>query len=220
MLLKKQKPLQYILNKTYFYGLPFEVNKYTIIPRNETEELVEWILRSIPKDDSLKILDIGTGSGCIAISLKKHLPRCYITALDISHQALKVAERNAKLNSVKIHFQQMDILREVPNDTFDMIVSNPPYVRNIEKKWMKKNVLLYEPHIALFVEDSNPLLFYERICSIAPMLLKRKGYIFFEINEYLSKQMPILIEQKGFKNFILKKDIYGKYRMIKICSCR
>ena len=215
LFLKDEKPIQYILGSTYFYGLSLEINRYTLIPRRETEELVQWIIDT-SKNCAPKILDIGTGSGCIAISVKKHIPAAHVVALDICAQALEVAKRNAVFNNVNIHFKQMDILRHSPNDTFDIIVSNPPYVRNIEKKQIKKNVLKYEPHIALFVKDDNPLIFYERICNISGNLLKKNGHIFFEINEHLSNDMLHLAEQKNFKKALLKKDIQGKERMMRL----
>ncbi|MCF7568174.1 peptide chain release factor N(5)-glutamine methyltransferase [Sabulilitoribacter arenilitoris] len=225
--LVKEKPIQYILGETEFYGLPFKVNNHVLIPRPETEELVDWIINSVTSsavEKSLNILDIGTGSGCIAISLAKNLPNAKAYALDVSKDALMVAEENAELNNVEIDFIETDILRvknQIPktktfkNLEFDIIVSNPPYVREQEKTKMKANVLNNEPHLALFVKDKNPLLFYESISEYAADKLKDKGLLFFEINEYLGNDMIQLLKRKHFKNIELKKDIYKKDRMIK-----
>ncbi|WP_166964421.1 peptide chain release factor N(5)-glutamine methyltransferase [Yeosuana marina] len=221
--LKKQIPIQYILGETEFFGLPFKVNSSVLIPRPETEELVSWIINQQPKTEKqeLSILDIGTGSGCIAISLAKKLPNAKVYALDISKDALKVAKQNAELNNVVIEFFEADILNskawseEFKNLTLDVIVSNPPYVRELEKDMMKDNVLKNEPHLALFVEDEDPLLFYKAITQYAVNNLTNKGCLFFEINEYLGKQMIQLIKKCGFNSVELKQDIFKKDRMIK-----
>lgn len=231
--LKQEKPIQYILGETEFYGLPFKVNEHVLIPRPETEELVEWIINSITSsvvEKSLNILDIGTGSGCIAISLAKNLPQAKVYALDVSTQALKVAKQNAELNNIEVEFIEADILKfedrsqkteasgwnlEFKNLEFDIIVSNPPYVREQEKKQMKPNVLNNEPHLALFVKDENPLLFYEAITNFATLKLKDNGMMFFEINEYLGSDMIKLLSEKQFKHVELKQDIFKKDRMIK-----
>ncbi|CAM1361979.1 Release factor glutamine methyltransferase [Tenacibaculum sediminilitoris] len=214
--LKKEEPVQYILGKTEFYGLPFEVNESTLIPRPETEELVEWILEETNINDKLNILDIGTGTGCISISLKKHLPNATISAIDISKEALTVAKKNAILNNVDISFIQQDILTaEELNDKFDVIVSNPPYVCELEKAAIKKNVLDNEPHLALFVENDNPLVFYEKIAYLAKVHLKEKGMLFFEINQYLGKETVKMLKNKGFTQVKLQKDLFGNDRMIK-----
>ncbi|WP_339918136.1 peptide chain release factor N(5)-glutamine methyltransferase [Yeosuana marina] len=221
--LKKQIPIQYILGETEFFGLPFKVNSSVLIPRPETEELVSWIINQQPKTEKqeLSILDIGTGSGCIAISLAKKLPNAKVYALDVSKESLNVAKKNAKLNNVVIEFFEADILNskawseEFKNLTFDVIVSNPPYVRELEKDMMKNNVLKNEPHLALFVEDEDPLLFYKAITQYAVNNLTNKGRLFFEINEYLGKQMIQLIKKCGFNSVELKQDIFKKDRMIK-----
>ncbi len=180
--LKANKPIQYIIGHTEFYGLPFKLNKHTLIPRPETEELVEWIITSeISKNQtSIDILDIGTGSGCIAISLAKNLEFGKVSAIDISEEALKIAESNSVLNKVKVDFMQMDILKtgSFPQ-RYDVIVSNPPYVRNLEKKMMQDNVLRYEPEGALFVTDEDPLVFYRVIASLAKTAFDQKWSTLF-----------------------------------------
>ena len=214
--LQNHEPVQYIIGETEFYGLPFKVNKHTLIPRPETEELVEWILSEFPPSGARGILDIGTGTGCIAISLAKNLPNAKISALDISEEALKIAEANAKLNKVEVNFFQKDILAaETLPKQYDVIVSNPPYVRELEKKQMQQNVLKYEPHSALYVKDEDPLLFYRAISRLAKNHLNPGGKLFFEINEYLAYEMTELLKAEGFKNIEIKKDIYGKDRMLK-----
>lgn len=214
--LQNHEPVQYIIGETEFYGLPFKVNKHTLIPRPETEELVEWILSGFPPSGARGILDIGTGTGCIAISLAKNLPNAKISALDISEEALKIAEANAKLNKVEVDFFQTDILAaETLPMKYDVIVSNPPYVRELEKKQMQQNVLKYEPHSALYVKDEDPLLFYRAISRLAKNHLNPGGKLFFEINEYLAYEMTELLKAAGFKNIEIKKDIYGKDRMLK-----
>ena len=227
--LQQEKPIQYITREAWFYGLRFEVNENTLIPRPETEELVEWIIesqKSKVKSQKFEILDIGTGTGCIPISLKANLPHVNVSAIDVSEKALEVARRNAVSNKVEINFIQTNILEvedlsqlQTPNfqlpTSFDIIVSNPPYVRNLEKQEIKKNVLDYEPHLALFVEDTDALLFYRKIAQLALKNLSPKGLLFFEINQYLGKETVELLENLGFKNIELKKDIYGNDRMIK-----
>ncbi|MFN7045118.1 MAG: peptide chain release factor N(5)-glutamine methyltransferase [Flavobacterium sp.] len=219
--LQQEKPIQYITGEAWFYGLRFEVNENTLIPRPETEELVEWIIesqKSKVKSQKLEILDIGTGSGCIPISLKSNLSQANVLAIDVSEQALEVAKRNAVSNKVEVNFIQTNILEvEDLSQHFDIIVSNPPYVRNLEKQEIKKNVLDYEPHLALFVEDTDALLFYRKIAQLALKNLSPNGLLFFEINQYLGKETVELLENLGFKNIELKKDIYGNDRMIR-CS--
>lgn len=219
--LQQEKPIQYITGEAWFYGLRFEVNENTLIPRPETEELVEWIIesqKSKVQSQKCEILDIGTGTGCIPISLKTNLPQANVSAIDISEKALEVAKRNAVSNKVDISFIQADILEvEDLSQYFDIIVSNPPYVRNLEKQEIKKNVLDYEPHLALFVEDTDALLFYRKIAQLALKNLSPNGLLFFEINQYLGKETVELLDNLGFKNIELKKDIYGNDRMIK-CS--
>jgi release factor glutamine methyltransferase len=215
--LQRSEPIQYILGETEFYGHPFKVNKHTLIPRPETEELVELILADQKNNSSeIHILDIGTGSGCIAISLAKELKNAKVSALDISEGALEVARENAKINTVEVDFVQRDILTsETVTASYDIIVSNPPYVRNLEKKMMQKNVLVHEPETALFVSDDDPLVFYRRIAQLAHENLKEGGFLYFEINEYLGAEMTELITHLGFKNCSIKKDIYGKDRMMR-----
>lgn len=218
--LKNEKPIQYIIGITEFYGLPFIVNENTLIPRPETEELVDWIVESLEaKDDDIQIVDIGTGTGCIPISLKKNIQKASVFAIDVSEKALETAQRNAVLNKVAIHFIETDILKleslEEIGTKFDIIVSNPPYVRNLEKEEIKKNVLDYEPHLALFVEDDDALLFYRKIAILAKNGLKENGVLYFEINQYLGKETVDLLAALGFQNIDLKKDFYGNDRMIR-----
>lgn len=222
--LKNQKPIQYILGETEFYGLRFFVNQNTLIPRPETEELVELIVKENSKfttqNSQLKILDIGTGSGCIAISLAKNLPNADVFALDVSEKAITIAKKNAEINDVAIHFIQKNILETIDlEQQFDVIVSNPPYVRMLEKAEINKNVLAYEPHLALFVEDNDALLFYRKIIELAKKNLSENGQLYFEINQYLGKETVALLENSGFKNIELKKDIYGNDRMIRSTKC-
>ncbi len=222
--LKQHKPIQYILGKADFYGMQFFVNSNVLIPRPETEELVDLIIKEfqIPnskiQNQSVNILDIGTGSGCIAIALKKHIPSAKVVALDISEEALKVAGQNALLNNVQINFLQDNILHPssvIGHNSFDIIVSNPPYVCISEKDEMQKNVLDYEPHLALFVEDSNPLLFYNAIADFALTHLNRNGRLYFEINGMYGEETKQLMVEKGFKNIELKKDLNNKNRILR-----
>lgn len=220
-LLKQQKPIQYIVGETEFFGLPFKVNNNVLIPRPETEELVSWVLdcHSRRSDESrqISLLDIGTGSGCIAIALAKNLPNASVYALDVSEKALEVAGVNAELNAVDVTLIQKDILSKniALSQKFDVIVSNPPYVRVQEKSMMKPNVLNNEPHLALFVEDENPLQFYKVISEFAKIALKDNGILYFEINEFLGKDTVDLLKQNGYNNIELKQDIFGKDRMVK-----
>jgi release factor glutamine methyltransferase len=217
--LKKEIPIQYLLGKTSFYGLEFGVNENVLIPRPETEELVEWIIDSWKSEvrcQNLRILDIGTGSGCIAISLAKNIPNAPVFAVDISEKALAIAQKNAQSNEVNVTFIHKNILEtEDLDEQFDIIVSNPPYVRELEKVEIKKNVLDNEPHLALFVEDNDALVFYRKIAELAQKNLAPNGQLFFEINQYLGKEMVELLEKMNFKNVELRKDIYGNDRMMK-----
>lgn len=215
--LKKDIPIQYLLGNTFFYNTNLRLNKNVLIPRSETEELVHWILTDVSRVPKLRILDIGTGSGCIALSLKKELPQSDVYALDCSLDALKCARENARLNHLLVHFYQMNVLEKFPEDLplFDVIVSNPPYVRPCEKKLMSQNVLKYEPAIALFVPEERPLIFYEKIASWSIGRLNTKGALYFEINQYLSKEVYILLEKAGYKNIQLRNDAQGAARMIK-----
>ena len=221
--LQKEEPIQYIIGSTEFYGLPFLVDKNTLIPRTETEELVSWVLDEMKvltnnKITELSILDIGTGTGCIPISLAKNLTSLNISAIDISPEALIIAKQNAILNKVTIEFIELDILNaeSLPQE-YDIIISNPPYVRELEKKEIKNNVLENEPHLALFVADENPLIFYNKIADLAKQQLSKNGMLFFEINQYLGKETVNMLVKKGFKNIQLKKDLFGNDRMIKAC---
>ncbi|HZY38603.1 MAG TPA: peptide chain release factor N(5)-glutamine methyltransferase [Mucilaginibacter sp.] len=220
--LKTGKPIQYILGKTEFYGLPFKVNPSVLIPRPETEELVEWVIASVAPQQGwgavASILDIGTGSGCIAISLKKHLPAFQVTAIDISEEALKTAKENAKLNNVEIDFIKADILNtksEIVNRKSEIIISNPPYVTLHDKTRMHKNVTDFEPHAALFVPEDDPLVFYKAAADFAVKNLVPNGLLFFEINESYGEEIVELLTIKGFKNIELRKDMSGRDRMIR-----
>lgn len=219
--LKNNKPIQYILGETDFFGLKIVVNENTLIPRPETEELVQLIIDktiNIAKENTLTILDIGTGSGCIAIALAKNISNSQVFALDVSQKALETAQKNAEINNMSINFVQSNILEveDLGNilPQFDIIVSNPPYVRQLEKHQMQANVLDYEPHLALFVENDDALLFYRKITQLAYISLKENGKLFFEINQYLGNETAALIKQFGFDNVQLKKDIYGNDRII------
>lgn len=214
--LKQYIPIQYILGKAHFFGLEFEVNPNVLIPRPETEELVQWILSNRQNHtENLKILDIGTGSGCIAISIAKNLPEAAVFAIDVSENALATAKRNAGLNNVQVSFIQKDVLAAQDlEQQFDIIVSNPPYVRHLEKEEIKKNVLDHEPHLALFVADNDALLFYRKIADLALKNLNENGQLYFEINQYLGKETMDLLEQKGFQQMELRQDIYGNNRMV------
>nr|WP_314837898.1 peptide chain release factor N(5)-glutamine methyltransferase [uncultured Flavobacterium sp.] len=217
--LKNEIPVQYVLGNTTFFGLDFEVNNAVLIPRPETEELVDWILNSLQStvtNQKVKIIDIGTGSGCIAISLAKNIPHAHVTALDVSVDALATAQKNAQNNQVTVAFKNQNILETYDlQEQFDVIVSNPPYVRNLEKQEIKNNVLNHEPHLALFVENDNALIFYKKIAELAQKNLKPNGFLFFEINQYLGAEMIGLLQDLGFTNIELRKDIYGNDRMIR-----
>ncbi|MEP3209688.1 MAG: peptide chain release factor N(5)-glutamine methyltransferase [Maribacter sp.] len=220
--LKLNEPVQHIIGKTHFMDMEFVVNKNVLIPRPETEELVRWIVGEVAgqafqaKSGPLKILDIGTGSGCIAISLAKHIPEAEVFALDVSEEALQVAKENAMVNKVEIELVNSDVLELESLDIhFDIIVSNPPYVRELEKNEMQKNVLEHEPHLALFVTNENPLLFYERITGFALKNLKIGGRLFFEINQYLGKETERLLRDHNFSEIEVRKDMFGNDRMLR-----
>ena len=208
--IKKNIPIQYVLGETHFYNLKFNVNSSTLIPRPETEELVRYIL----DHNFSSVLDIGTGSGCIAISIAKN-SNASIDAIDNSKEALEIAKSNAILNSVDVNFMFNDVFGISVTKKYDLIVSNPPYVLNSEKKYMHQNVIDYEPHNALFVEDSNPLIFYEKIALIASKNLNSNGLLFFEINEKFGEQIIDLLLKLNFVDIELKKDINGRDRIIK-----
>ncbi len=213
--LKQEIPVQYIIGETEFYDLPVKLSSDVLIPRPETEELVDLILKNHKKNQNINILDMGTGSGCIAVALKKYLPEAQVFAMDVSEDALKIAKDNAAINQTEIHFFKDDILNpQNKYDLFNVIVSNPPYVRESEKKLMKKNVLDNEPHLALFVKDDDALIFYRKIIDFAKAHLKPEGFIYFEINEALGKDAAELLYQNAFKNIQIVKDIFGKERML------
>ncbi len=213
--LARYKPLQYILGTTEFYGLSFKVSPDVLIPRPETEELVDWIIKD-NSNRAASILDIGTGSGCIAVSVAKNLSQASVMAMDISDKALLVAGENAKQNNVHVELIQDDILHANLSlyGNIDIIVSNPPYIARQEMKEMSANVLDFEPHIALFVEDAEPLIFYKSIISFAKQKLVSHGKIYFEINEAYGKMLTIVLESNNFCNIVLRNDINGKQRMI------
>lgn len=217
--LKLEVPVQHLLGSAHFYGMEFVVNENVLIPRSETEELVEWIVADCKNNTStqpIKILDIGTGSGCIAISLAKNIKNAQVFAIDVSEKALATAKINAEKNDINVTFLLADILKTTDlNEEFDIIVSNPPYIRNLEKEEIKKNVLAYEPHLALFVADDNALVFYRKIAALAQKHLAEAGYLYYEINQYLGKETVALLENFDFKNTQLRKDIYGNDRMTK-----
>ena len=220
--LLQYRPVQYVLNEAWFYKMKFYVNENVLIPRPETEELVEWIVedvRSLKYDvryREFKVLEIGTGSGCIAVSIKKELENIDITAIDISEEALKVANKNADALHTKINFLQINFLNENLWDSlqfYDAIVSNPPYIPENKKEKLAKNVTEFEPAIALFVENNNPFIFYEKIAKFARSHLEPNGKIFVEIHEEYSKEVQKIFSARNFKTQI-RKDIYGKERML------
>ncbi len=213
--LKNHIPIQYIIGETEFYGMKFNVNPSVLIPRPETEELVQWIIEDCIKNNPI-IIDIGTGTGCIPITLKKNIPDAYVQGWDISIEALNAAKANATLNEVEVDFQIQNALELVNiSDKADIIVSNPPYVLEKEKDLMHENVLENEPHLALFVPDTEPLLFYQSIAEFAMVNLNSNGSIFFEINETFGLETVNMLEQLGFVNVELRKDLFGKDRMVK-----
>jgi len=230
--LKLEKPLQYILGTAHFMDLELHVDENVLIPRPETEELVQWILLDAERpparrvgsrmviersrnDHSFSILDIGTGSGCIAIALAKHLPDAKIYALDVSEGALSVAKENAASNGVDVTFLHQDILNPEINLEFDVIVSNPPYVRELEKNEIQRNVKDFEPDTALFVSDEDPLLFYRAILGFAENHLSENGKLYFEINQYLAEETKALFNTRNFSEIELRKDMFGNDRMLK-----
>lgn len=216
--LASYEPLQYITGTTEFYGRPFVVTPDVLIPRPETEELVDRIVKDvrISVNHKPRILDIGTGSGCIAVALKAELNFCSISAIDVSIKAIVIARVNAKQNKARVSFSILDILREIPKGNFDIIVSNPPYISNHEKSGIGKNVSGYEPHIALFVEGKNPLLFYERIAELAKNgLLKERGCLYFEINQEYGNEIAAMLKGMKFSKVELMRDMSANNRMLK-----
>ncbi|MDR2927579.1 MAG: peptide chain release factor N(5)-glutamine methyltransferase [Cytophagaceae bacterium] len=215
--LKKSEPIQYVLGQTEFLGLTFKVDVRVLIPRPETEELVEWVLSEIP-DKNITLLDIGTGSGCISVAIKKNSPLTEVHAWDVSADALQVAQENAQSNHVSILFEKVDILNCAAhnNAQFDVIISNPPYITTSEKTEINSNVLDYEPHLALFVHnDSNPLLFYSAIAEFAMKTLHNGGKLFFEINQAFGNEVVQLLKAQGFDDVELRSDLSGRDRMVK-----
>ncbi|HCC95163.1 MAG TPA: peptide chain release factor N(5)-glutamine methyltransferase [Flavobacteriaceae bacterium] len=212
--LKKGQPIQHITRKAFFYNDFFFVNENTLIPRPETEELVELIRNDYAQNQDISMIDLGTGTGCIPISLAKLFPNAKVSALDISENALKIAQLNAETLKVNINFYQNNLLEDIQlNQKFDVIISNPPYIRNLEKEEMHQNVLNFEPHLALFVENDDALIFYERVIDFAKNHLKENGKIYCEINQYLGEETKQLF-QKFYQNVIIHKDISGNDRML------
>lgn len=220
--LLQYQPVQYITGHAWFYGMELLVNPQVLIPRPETEELVEWVVRDVEMskyaDVQMRILDIGTGSGCIPLALKKALPQATVWGLDVSAGALDTARHNASRLQLDVHFEQVDVLEQKatePLPAFDIIVSNPPYIKQNERSGMQRQVLLFEPSLALFVPDEDALLFYRRIAQLARHKLVPGGKLYFEINEALGREVVALLEQLGFRQITLKQDIFGKDRMVR-----
>ena len=219
--LLNQEPVQYILGMADFYGLKFKVNPNVLIPRQETEELVLWVketIQQMPANKTTRLLDIGTGSGCIPITLVQQLPFLQAEGWDISKAALEVAQANAKMNQVNVSFREIDIL-EIDSSQwpqkFDVVVSNPPYIPHREADLMPPNVLKFEPEVALFVENDDPLIFYRTIAVLGKQLLRDNGWLFFELNEYNYERVEALLTQHRYEDVTLQQDIYGKNRMIR-----
>ncbi|RSK31192.1 peptide chain release factor N(5)-glutamine methyltransferase [Hymenobacter metallilatus] len=214
--LLQHEPLQYVLGVAHFAGLALEVTPATLIPRPETEELVEWIVREQTGRAGLRVLDVGTGSGCIPVALGRRLPGAHITTVDIDPEALAVARRNARRYEVAVTFQQADILTTQPADLpapVDVLVSNPPYVLENERPFMRANVLAYEPATALFVPNHDPLLFYRRIAELGTILLASGGKLYVEINEQFAEEIMALFQGAGYQETMVQPDIFGKPRM-------
>ena len=217
-LLKKQHPIQYVLGKAHFYDLLLNVNSHVLIPRPETEELVDWIIKTCPPNFDGTILDIGTGSGAIAIALKSKLINAKIFGIDVSTEALEVAKQNAVSLNLNVDFINFNVLTNKylpPQIKPDIIVSNPPYVLTKEKVLMAPHVLNHEPHLALFVDNEEPLVFYKQITKLALDALPKNGLLFFEINEAYGRETCLYLENNGFNRVLLKKDLNGKDRMVK-----
>jgi release factor glutamine methyltransferase len=216
--LKRWKPLQYILGKANFCGLELKVDETVLIPRPETEELVNWVLEDHGKrTGAFSIVDIGTGSACIALALSKALPDAQVMGADVSEKALALARQNNENCGTKVSFYLLDLLNEDtwPERSFDVIVSNPPYVRNSEKQFMSENVLAWEPSSALFVSDEDPLIFYRAIMTFAKQRLSPSSFLYLEINEALSQEMLALADSQGFADAAIRKDLNGKNRMLR-----
>jgi len=218
--IKQGKPYQYVIGYTWFYNLKMTVNEAVLIPRPETEELVDWVVSDYKNHtENIDILDIGTGSGCIALALKANL-NANVSAVDISETALTLAQQNAIENDLNVHFELFDVLSYLPNkqsQQYDVIISNPPYITLNEKPLMDKVVTKYEPDLALFVPNENPLIFYEQVARFARQYLKPNSSLYFELNENYAQDTKALAEKFGFKNVVVKKDLQGKERMLKGC---
>ena len=214
--LQDNEPIQYITQQANFFGYNFKVSPATLIPRPETEELVDWVLTEMKKQPqkNWRVLDIGTGTGCIPITIKKEFPFAKVFAIDISVDALKIAQENAINLKADVTFIQQDILQTENLNAYDIIISNPPYVRNLEKAEINENVLQHEPHLALFVDDNDPLIFYRKITQLAHKSLNENGMLFFEINQYLGSEMQQMVSEY-FKSIELKKDFIQNDRMMK-----
>ena len=214
--LQNREPIQYIIGRETVCGMPFVVNRHVLIPRPETQDLVEWIAEEDQQTNPCRLLDMGTGSGCIAISLAKKLPHVQVEAWDISGEALQVARQNALNNQVKVDFHQQDILSASPGIAeWNVIVSNPPYITNKEKAEMEANVLNWEPHTALFVPDHDPLLFYRKIAQLGMSMLVNGGALYFEINRAYGTETIAMLQALGYENIIIRKDRFNNERMIK-----
>jgi len=220
--LLEHKPVQYVLKESWFYGMPLYVDENVLIPRPETEELADWMLKETGKKSAgTSVLDIGTGSGCIALAIKKNAPGLAVHACDISEAALQVAKKNAADNLLDVYFHQLDILSEAERSQlplFDTIISNPPYIPEQDKKSMAANVLQYEPSLALFVPDNDPLLFYKAIAAFAKKHLQKSGKIYLEIHEDLAGAVTTLFASHGFDQLEIKKDLQGRERMVRVGS--
>ncbi|MDR1153885.1 MAG: peptide chain release factor N(5)-glutamine methyltransferase [Bacteroidales bacterium] len=216
--LKKYRPLQYILGETEFYGLKFELTPDVLIPRPETEELTDWVIRQYNGSAGLTLVDMGTGSGCIAVALAANLPDATVWAVDVSDAALAIAQKNAVKNAVNVNFLSGDVLKGgrlgFKPGSLDVVVSNPPYVTPSEKQQMLPNVLEYEPHLALFTPEDDPFVFYGHIAAFGLKCLKDGGRMFFEINEASAKGVEDILKQNGYSDIILRKDMNGKWRMV------
>ncbi len=212
-------PVQYALNESWFYGMKFFVDEQVLIPRPETEELVDWVVEDLKSQKSkVKILDVGTGSGCIPVSIKKQIAIAEISAVDVSAGAINVAKKNAENLGANIQFNSLDFLHEAARNTlgmFDIIVSNPPYIKRSEAEVMKQHVVAHEPHLALFVPDDDALIFYEAIAVFGKDHLSRSGKIYVEINETLGQEVAKLFQRHGYQNIVVKKDLQGKERMVR-----
>ncbi|WP_238784557.1 N5-glutamine methyltransferase family protein [Blattabacterium cuenoti] len=221
--LKKNRPIQYVIGKAYFFGMEFIVNEKVFIPRPETEELVSWILQDNKNTSNVKIFDIGTGSGCISITLKKKKPEIgHIHAIDFDQETLDIARKNAELHNVEISFKKVDFLKDsisfIPKrneNSVSIIVSNPPYIRLSEKKLLHQNIIQYEPFQALFVPDEDPLIFYKKISFWIKKKLTGVVYVYFEINQFIYLEIIDFLKKIGFLNIKIRKDFQGFFRMIR-----